>query len=47
MLATTAYDDPDSGEMVILIVNQGIYLGETLENSLLSPNQLRAYGIIV
>jgi hypothetical protein len=47
MQAATAYDDPDSGETVILIVNQGIYLGEALENSILNPNQLRAYGIIV
>lgn len=45
--AATAYDDPDSGEMFMLIVNQGLYLGEKLENTLLNPNQLRAFDVAV
>jgi hypothetical protein len=45
--AATAYDNPDSGEMFMLIVNQVLYLGEALENTLLHPNQLRAFGVVV
>ncbi len=45
--AATAYDDPESGETFVLVVNQGLYLGEALQNSLLNPNQLRAHGVVV
>ncbi len=43
----TDYDDPESGETFVLVVNQGLHLGEALENSLFLPNQLRAYGVVV
>jgi hypothetical protein len=39
--AATAYDDPDSGETFILIVNQCLHLGDTMERTLMNPNQLR------
>ena len=45
--AATAYDDDDTGEMLILIMGQALYLGDRMENSLLCPNQMRANGIVV
>ena len=41
----TAWDDPDSGRITILIVHQGLWFGRRLDNSLLSPNQCRNFGI--
>jgi hypothetical protein len=45
--AATAYDDPETGETYILVINQGLYFGDTLEHTLLNPNQMRTNGIIV
>ena len=45
--AAMAYDDPDSGETFILVVNQCLHLGDMMEHTLMNPNQLRANGIIV
>ena len=45
--AATAYDDPSNGCTTILILNQALYLGDKVDNTLLCPNQLRSYGIIV
>ena len=45
--AATVYTDPDTGESFILIINQGLYMGDSLPASLISPFQLRSYGIIV
>jgi hypothetical protein len=45
--AATAYDDPNTGITYILIMGQAIYMGDTLQHSLICPNQLRARGVIV
>jgi len=45
--AAMAYDDPDSGETFILVVNQCLHLGDMMEHTLMNPNQLRANGMIV
>ena len=45
--AVTAYDDPFNGESCILVMNQALYFGDTMESSLLCPNQLRSHGVIV
>jgi hypothetical protein len=45
--AATAFNDPESGETFILIFNECLYLGDTLDNTLMNPNQVRANGIIV
>jgi hypothetical protein len=45
--AATAYDDPETGTTYILVINQGLYFGDTLENTLLNPNQMRMNGVIV
>ena len=44
--AVTAYDHP-TGETFILVLAQALYLGEQQEPSLLCPNQMRSYGIVV
>jgi hypothetical protein len=45
--AAVAYDDPQTGETFIIIINQALYFGEHLPHILLNPNQLRAHGTIV
>ena len=41
----TAYDDPATGETVILIFHQSLWFGSSLENSLICPQQVRSYGV--
>ena len=43
--AATAYDF--KGTTYILILNQALYFGEDMPNSLFNPNQIRANGVIV
>jgi hypothetical protein len=45
--AALAYDDPSTGETLILILNQMLYFGDDLPHVLLNPNQLRSNGIVV
>ena len=45
--ALTAIDHQESGQTVICEINQALDLGHKLHNSLLNPNQLRAFGIDV
>ena len=40
----TVYDNPDNGESILLIVHEGLYFGQTLDHSLLNPNQIRQFG---
>ena len=43
--ACTAYDDPTSGQTYIINIHQGLWFGKTMKNSLISPNQIRSFGI--
>jgi hypothetical protein len=43
----TAIDVPDLQETLIVVCNEALYFGEGLEDSRISPNQLRAHGLIV
>ena len=43
--ATTAYGNPETGETTILILNKEIWMGETMDHTLMNPYQLRAYGM--
>ena len=43
----TAYTDQDSGETIILVINEALYMPTVMPDSLLNPNQLRAYGTVV
>ncbi len=45
--AATAYDDPLTGTTYILVLGQAIYMGDSVEATLLCPNQLRYQGIVV
>jgi hypothetical protein len=45
--AATAYDNRDTGETTILILNEAIWMGDQMEHALINPNQLRAYRITV
>ena len=41
----TAWNDPVTGEIYILIINEALYYGKKLDHSLINPNQVRHYGI--
>ena len=43
--ACTAYDDPISGQTYIINIHQGLWFGKSMKNSLISPNQIRSFGI--
>jgi len=45
--AAIAYDNPNTGESIVLIINQALYFGKDLSHILLNPNQMRANGLIV
>jgi hypothetical protein len=45
--AAVAYDDPVSGETIILIINQALYFGSSIQHILLNPNQMRHHGLTV
>lgn len=40
----TAWDNPYTGETVILIIHEGLYYGRHLDHSLKNPNQIRHHG---
>jgi len=42
-----AWDNPDDGKTTCLVLNECLYMGDRLQNSLLNPNQLRANGLQV
>ena len=43
----TAYGIPETGDTTILILNEAIWMGETMYHTLVNPNQLHAYGMTV
>jgi hypothetical protein len=45
--AATAYDNPETGETTILIMNEAIWMGGKMDHTLVNPNQLRAFGLNV
>ena len=45
--AATAYDDPQTGDTTILVIGQAIFMGDKVKNTLLCPNQMRAFGLTV
>jgi hypothetical protein len=40
--AATAYDNTDTGETTIFILNEAIWMGDQMKHTLINPNQLRA-----
>ena len=43
----TAYDCPDMGRVWVLIINKALYFGSKMANTLLCPNQLQQYGLVI
>ena len=43
----TAYDCKDTGETCILVFNESLFYGSSLDHSLINPNQLRDFGVDV
>jgi hypothetical protein len=43
----TAYTDQATGQVYILVINEGLWSGEKLTNPLINPNQLRYTGVTV
>eukprot|EP00978_Attheya_sp_CCMP212_P013267 scaffold33382_cov34-Attheya_sp.AAC.1 len=42
--AATAFTDLTTGETIIFILNQGLWFGAELQNTLRNPNQIRNFG---
>ncbi len=45
--AATAWTCLESGQTYILVLHEGLWMGESMPNSLVNPNQLRAFGCMV
>ena len=43
----TAWSDHNTGESFILIIHEALYFGDSMDHSLVNPNQLRANGVDV
>ena len=43
----TAYDCPDTGRVWVLIINEALYFGSKMANTLLCPNQLWQHGKVI
>jgi len=43
----TAYDHPVSGETYILVFGQALYMGNSMDHTLICPNQARNNGVVV
>ena len=43
----TAYNNPDTGETTIQILDEAIWVGDIMDHTLVNPNQLCAYRMIV
>lgn len=43
----TAYDCPINGNTIVLVINEALYFGDRMLHSLLCPNQLRDFGVVV
>ena len=43
----TEWSDHHTGESYIIIINEVLYFGDSMDHSLVNPNQIRAFGIDV
>jgi hypothetical protein len=43
----TAYDHPVTGETFILVFGQALYMGDSMEHTLICPNQARFNGVVI
>ena len=42
--AATAWQSPSTGQTYILVFNEALWMGDSMETTLVNPNQLRHYG---
>ena len=42
--AATAWQSPHSGQVYILVLNEALWMGDSLDHTLINPNQLRHFG---
>jgi hypothetical protein len=42
-----SYDNPETGEASILILNEALWMGDKMDHTLVNPNQLCAYALTV
>ena len=45
--AATAYQSHYTGQVYILILNEALWMGDSMKHTLINPNQLRHYGVKV
>ena len=45
MNGATAWDDPVTQHMYILVINEALYYGTKPDHSFINPNQVRSYGL--
>ena len=43
----TGYTSPISGKRLILVFNKALWLGDQMQHTLINPNQLRSFGMLV
>lgn len=43
MQAVTAFDD-DKGRTHLLVINEALYFGQSMDHSLINPNRIRMFG---
>ena len=44
MHAATAWQSKETGQVYILVLNESIWMGDTMDHTLINPNQLRHFG---
>jgi hypothetical protein len=45
--AAVAYDQPNTGQICILVYHQALWFGDDMDTNLINSNQMRMNGIIV
>jgi hypothetical protein len=46
-MIATAWVNQETGEVIVLVMNKALYFGNHLNYTLICPNQLRSFGIVV
>ena len=45
--AGTAWTSPETGATYILVFNEGLWMGDKMDHSLINPNHLRLYSVTI
>jgi hypothetical protein len=46
-MIATAWVNQETGEVIVLVMNKALYFGNRLDHTLICPNQLHSFGIVV